>query len=93
MQKIFDILFQICYNKYVNRGADEHQYPSQRCGHTLSFCDETGKGISAEARTSPFALGIRENTRMTVTHREELFIPNMTPLSGNLVYCFFQAGL
>ena len=26
-----------------------------------------GKGISAEAHSRPFALGIRDNTRMTVT--------------------------
>ena len=32
-----------------------------------------GKGIAAEARTSDLALGIRENTRMTVAVGEELF--------------------
>jgi hypothetical protein len=42
-----------------------------------------GKGIPAETRDfSPFASGERENTRPTVTVREELFF-DPVPLSGN----------
>ena len=38
------------------------------------MASRTEKGIAAEAQILvPFALGIRENTRMTVTVREVLF--------------------
>ena len=58
----------------LNRGADEHQYSLRgKFGQTAKTRNGQGKGISAEAQTVHTALGIRENTRMTVTVREELF--------------------
>ena len=58
-----------------NRGAAEHQYPSRQEKRANVFCilpREDGKGIAAEAQIFALALGLRENTRTTVTVREEL---------------------
>ena len=68
--------FAAAYDKIdsLNRGADEHEYPPRRQnGKVLSRREADGKGISAEARRLPPALGIREKTRVTVTVREALF--------------------
>ena len=51
----------------LNRGADEHEY--RRCENRgRVFGSRTGKGyLRRSAIFVPFALGIRANTRVTVT--------------------------
>ena len=52
----------------LNRGADEHQY-RRRENHGRVFKKSIGKGyLRRSAIIVPIALGIRANTRLTVTH-------------------------
>ena len=63
----------------LNRGANEHEYlrPFSELGKLRSA---VGKGYLRRSATSSSALGIRANTRMTVTVvKHYLFIPYPLP--------------
>ena len=66
---------------------------SIRCGARLDSerTDATGKGYPRRSEKNvPFSLGIRENTRVTVTAREELFY--LSRISFGL-HCFSRRTL
>ena len=54
--------------KTLNRGAGEHQYPlAEQIGAVCVFGARAKGYLRRSAFLPPLALGIRENTRMTVT--------------------------
>ena len=63
--------------RLLNRGAEEQKYLLRSGNGIAASTTRLGKGISAEAQILfRLALGIRENTRVTVTVREVLFTFN-----------------
>ena len=74
----------------LNRGADEHKYPRAVLKRTETQSSANGKGyLRRSAKLRSIALGIRENTRVTVTVREVLF--KKIPRKG-IFFCLFKAG-
>ena len=71
--------------RLLNRGADEQKYPLRSAYGTARQKNALGKGYLRRSAISHLALGIRVNTRVTVTVREVLF--TLTEFFGARFVC------
>ena len=79
----------------TNRGAEEHQYPHRKQTTRAGLRQCQGrKGYLRRSVKCPFALGMRENTRMTVTVRDELFdsVPPFLGFLRTILFGLMQTG-